>query len=147
MSNSSYRHTSRLQATINPNTLFVDWFIDNPSALTPASYVTTPVLDADGTFPLLANADKTLTLNWNPGFTGGVVTVYAETRDLADQDCPAPKFSRVMYKTPAPTAILTSPAGSDFQQVCQGSFINTITYEIRASRASFGLLKEHHHPL
>ena len=38
-------HTSKLQATINPNTLFVDWFIDNPSALTPASYVATPVLD------------------------------------------------------------------------------------------------------
>ena len=131
-------HTSKLQATINPNTLFVDWFIDNPSALTPASYVATPVLDADGTFPLLANADKTLTLNWNPGFTGGVVTVYAETRDLADQDCPAPKFSRVMFIPTAPTAILTSPAGSDFQQVCQGSNISTITYEIRASRASFG---------
>ena len=43
-----------------------------------------------------------------------------------------------MYIPSAPTAILTSPAGSDFQQVCQGSFINTITYEIRASRASFG---------
>ena len=67
--------TSTLTATRNPSSLKIDWFIDNPNALTEASYVDSPTTDSDGHYVLDDNADETLTVNWRPGFSG-IATIF-----------------------------------------------------------------------
>ena len=123
--------TSTLTATRNPSSLKIDWFIDNPNALTEASYVDSPTTDSDGHYVLDDNADETLTVNWRPGFSG-IATIFAETYD-ASSDCPAEKYSRVVYIPQVQVLDLTSGGGSNLTQACQGSAITTITYEVKGA--------------
>ena len=123
--------SSIFTATRTPSSLKIDWFIDNPNALTEASYVDSPTTDSDGHYVLDDNADETLTVNWNPGFSG-IATIFAETYD-ASSDCPAEKYSRVVYIPQVQVLDLTSGGGSNLTQACQGSAITTITYEVKGA--------------
>jgi surface protein len=99
----------------------VNWYIDNPNALTTG----TSFLHTNTIYELDPGQDRsTLSLNFRPGFYGDII--------ITAEPTPCPGES-VDYKitVPAPPRIeLVSGVNSDNQQLCSGTALNTITYEI-----------------
>jgi len=99
----------------------VNWYIDNPNALT----TNTSFLNTSTVYELNPGQDhSTLDLNFRPGFYGDIIITAEPT------PCPGESIDYKITVPPPPRIDLVSGVNSDDQQLCSGTALSTITYEI-----------------
>ena len=102
----------------------VRWYVNSQAGL--AS--TTNYLASNTVFELDPGADmSTLQLDFQPGFSGNIIITVEPT------PCPGERVNYVISVPDAPQISLTSGFNSNNQQLCAGTALNTITFEIEGA--------------
>ncbi len=102
----------------------VRWYVNSPAGLA----TTTSYIASNTFFELDPGIDSsTLELNFRPGFSGNIIITVEPT------PCPGERVNYVISVPEAPQINLTSGFNSNNQQLCAGTALNTITYEIEGA--------------
>ena len=102
----------------------VRWYVNSQAGLA----TTTSYLASNTDFELDPGADmSTLELNFRPGFSGNIIITVEPT------PCPGERVNYVISVPDPPRINLTSGFNSNNQQLCAGTALNTITYEIEGA--------------
>ena len=102
----------------------VRWFVNSQVGLA----TSTTYLQSNTLFELDPGADdSTLTLDFRPEFSGNIIITVQPT------PCPGESVNYVISVPDAPQINLTSGFNSNNQQLCSGTALNTITYDIEGA--------------
>ena len=102
----------------------VRWYVNSQAGLA----TSTTYLASNTVFELDPGADmSTLELNFRPGFSGNIIIAVEPT------PCPGERVNYVISVPGPPRINLTSGFNSNNQELCAGTAMNTITYEIEGA--------------
>ena len=102
----------------------VRWYVNSQAGLA----TSTTYLASNTDFELDPGADmSTLGLSFRPGFSGNIIITVEPT------PCPGERVNYVISVPGPPRINLTSGFNSNNQQLCSGTALNTITYEIEGA--------------
>ena len=108
-------------STLTTNGQPVRWYVNSQVGLA----TSTTYLASNTDLELDPGADmSTLELNFRPGFSGNIIITVEST------PCPGERVNYVISVPGPPRINLTSGFNSNNQQLCAGTALNTITYEI-----------------
>ena len=111
-------------ATLTTGGQSVRWYVNSQVGLA----TSTTYLQSNTLFELDPGADdSTLTLDFRPGFSGNIIITAEPT------PCPGESVNYVISVPDAPQINLTSGFNSNNQQLCSGTALNTITYDIEGA--------------
>ena len=100
------------------------WYVNSQAGLA----TTTSYLASNTDFELDPGADmSTLELNFRPEFSGNIIITVEPT------PCPGERVNYVISVPGPPRINLTSGFNSNNRQLCAGTALNTITYEIEGA--------------